>query len=554
MALSPLLIFGLLLAGGVATTAVSHFRPRWAWGTAVGVLAMVWLAWFLLGRRLPLLATSDSASPLTFVWQWDEMGWQLSGVWLLLVTAVQVASDKWRVTSEEGGPANSPLPYLLLAVAGLLPLLAGNLATSLVATTLLIGVWSVVLWLVEPVIHNNVARLLPRAIWLMLSLLFIWLASAFAPDKNSLVMATWPRMATSSVLTAALLLMGFWPFYGWRSDDWRLPPALAALVHAAPTLAGLFLLVRLVSSSDVGMGYSLFLTAFGLLGLLVGLRRAWSDQTPGRMAAALLLAQVNLAGLALVWVGAVVAVTEARALILVGGILFLADTGGRVPGLGAFVGKVLRLVGPVTALATLAGLPLLTGFAGRAGLYTAWWASGRYVLLLAAALLHIPLVTAVGWHFLDRPTLVEEDDSAAGSHRSLVHLAGELILAAGLLSTSGLAGVTGAAWLALLLPLGGRRLVVLFDECGIGVPAGRPMGVCFRLAIGQTASVAAYPGCRPGNGRARCGRYLGGGRRLVMAAGFIDHVFGGRQLVGRWRLRDWRPGDWRLRDYHANDF
>lgn len=467
MELSPLLIFWLLVAGAVVVTAVTHFRPQFrqrtiAWETAVGLLAVTWLVWYLIGRQLPL-TSSSSTSPLMVVWQLDELGWQLSGVWLLLVTAVQIGElASWRVGELAGGQggrlANSLLANLLLAAAGLIPLLAGNLAVLLLAVTLLIGVWSAVLWLVEPSIRDDVTRLLPRAAWLMLSLLFIWLAAAFSPDLNSLAMAGWPRLAASSILAAALLLLGYWPFHGWRAMNWQLPAGMAALLHAAPALIGLALLARLVTGSDGRMGYySLFLTLFGLLGAFAGVRRAWSDGSPLALAGAVALVQASLAGLALVWVGPEVAVGEARVLVLAAGLIFMGHGLTRID----TDLRILGRIGLILALAGLSGLPLLAGFAGRAGLYGAWLRDGRFVLVLVTALLQMLLVTAVAASGqVTSGKLQVASDKAKLDSRHL--LAAFLILAGGLISFRGLAGTPVGVWLALLLPFGGGLALAYF--------------------------------------------------------------------------------------------
>jgi hypothetical protein len=467
----PLLMFWLLLASALVVTAVTYFRPRFrqetiAWETAVALIALVWLVWYWLGRQLPL--SSAAASPLLLVWHLDEMGWMLSGVWLLLVTAVQVASGQGAsgqvgkyASGQVGRLANLqtrkladlPLANFLLAAAGLLPLLAGNLAALLLAVTLLIGVWSAALWLLEPSIRDDVTRLLPRAVWLMLSLLFIWLAAAFSPDLNSLNIVGWPRMAASAVLVAALLLLGYWPFHGWRLADWQLPGGMMALLYAAPALTGLAVLARLVTGTDVGRGYSLFLTLFGLLGVFMGVRRAWGAESPAGLAAAVALVQANLAGLALVWVGPDVAVGEARVLVLAVGLIFMGHGLTRInTDLG-----VLKRIGVWLALAGLSGLPLLAGFAGRAGLYAAWLGNGRFILVLVAGLLQMLLVTAVV--LASNKWQVASDRPAPIRPYSLIAF---ILLAAGLISFRGLAGVSIGVWLALLLPFGGGLALASF--------------------------------------------------------------------------------------------
>ena len=459
MNLSPWLIFWLLLVSAGVVTAVTYFRPKFrqdtiAWETAVGLLALVWLVWYWLGRQPPL-PTAASASSLATIWQLDELSWGLSGVWLLLVTAVVVAGVRQMVDSEGVLATRYALPAtFFMATAGIVLLLAGNLAAVLVAATLLIGVWSGALWLLEPTIRADVTRLLSRVVWLMLSLLFIWLAAAFSPDLNSLTMTGWPRLATSSGLVAALLLLGYWPFHGWRLANWQLPVGLAALLHAAPALAGLSLLARLVAGSDVGMGYGLFLTLFGLLGMFMGVRRAWAAESPLALAGAVALVQANLAGLVLVWVGPDVAVGEARVLVLAVGLFILI--GHRLTQINADL-RFGRQVGWLVVLAGLSGLPLLAGFAGRAGLYAAWLSDGRFILVLVAGLLQMLLVTAVA-AASNKWQLASEKPAQFRPYLLMAFI----LLAAGLISFQGLSGVSIGVWLALLLPFGGGLALAYF--------------------------------------------------------------------------------------------
>lgn len=456
MELSPLLMVWLLLASVAVVTAVAHWRSRWgqrdiAWETAVILLALIWLIWYWLGQRLPL-THSAATSPLTITWQLDEMGWRLSGVWLLLVTAVQAASGQRQVVSDNAD-TTLPLAYLLLAAAGLLPLLAGNLAALLLVLALLIGMWSAALWLLEPAIRENANRLLPHATWLMLSLLFLWLAAAFSPDLASLTMIGWPRMAASPVLVAALLLLGYWPFHDWRAFDWQLPTGMMILLLAAPALAGLSLLARLMTGSDVGLGYSLFLTLFGMLGLFMGVRRAWGAESPVALAAAVALVQANLAGLALVWVGPAVAAGEARLLVLAVGLVFI---GYRLTQINTDF-RWLGRIGLLVALAGVSGMPLLAGFAGRTGLYAAWLGDGRFILVLVAALLQMLLVTAVAVA-AGRWQMAAGEDVITARYSLLA----ALLLSGGLISFRGLAGVSIGVWLAVLLPFAGGLALAYF--------------------------------------------------------------------------------------------
>lgn len=461
MEISPLLVFWLLLVGAALVTAIARYFPRYLRESAVVVLAVTWVLWWLAGRALPDIIITNSSSPFSLVWRLDLMSWQMIGVWLLLVTAVQVVNGVWPIG--EGGMARgvgdptNPQPvylqpaYTLLAAAGLLPLLAGNLAAVLLSTTFLIGVWSGTLWLADPRIHKDITRLLPQAVWLMLSLLFVWLAAAFEPAAGDLEMSRWPRMATSSVLTAALLLIGYWPFHSWRRDDWSSQPGLLALIHAAPALAGIYLLVQLVQSSDVSIGYSLFLTTFGLVGLLVAVRRVWVNAAPNRQTAALALAQASLAGLALVWTSGQAAVTEARVLVLALGIFFLAERrmGQGFARIESGLIDALTKVVSFIALGGLAGLPLLAGFAGRSALYAAWLEDGRLVLVLVASLVQVLIVTAVTGRLLK---VAPADSQLGESELNIGGLIGIGLLAISLISFKGLTNTPFVVWLAILSP------------------------------------------------------------------------------------------------------
>ena len=178
------------------------------------------------------------------------------------------------------------------------------------------------------------------------------------------------------------------------------------------------------------------------------------------MAAALALVQTSIILLAGVWAGPAAVIAEVRVLVLAVGMLFLVD--------GRPISRVRwwRAIGPMVAVAALAGLPLTAGFAGRAALYDAWLANGRFVLVLVAALLHVPLVAAVLlllWPRTevarsgDRPQL-EAEAARSGDRPQLVEgtagnviarEAGLLLAAVGLLSLSGLGQTGPITWLAL---------------------------------------------------------------------------------------------------------
>jgi hypothetical protein len=99
----------------------------------------------------------------------------------------------------------------------------------------------------------------------------------------------------------------------------------------------------------------------------------------------------------------------------------------------------------------------LAGFAGRAGLYTAWLEDGRFSLVLVAALLQMLLVTAVV--VASNRWQVAGDKSAKLELYSFIPF---ILLIIGLISFKDLAGVSMGVWLAILLPFGGGLALAYF--------------------------------------------------------------------------------------------
>jgi hypothetical protein len=199
-------------------------------------------------------------------------------------------------------------------------------------------------------------------------------------------------------------------------------------------LAGLTLLMRFPEAGQAGIAYALVTATLGLLGVLVGLRHAWSNLSqPVQAMTGLAQVQVNLAFLAAVWGGGEAALAETRLLLAVA-VLYLA------------VNRLWtrwQLAGPLLAVAALAGLPLTAGFASRTALYTAWWENGRFLLILVLALMHIPLVTAGLW-LMWQPL--------AGAPGPRTQAGAWLLPLFGLVSLAGIGHRLIPVWLAVLLP------------------------------------------------------------------------------------------------------
>jgi hypothetical protein len=310
-------------------------------------------------------------------------------------------------------PALQPALLLLLGAAGLIAVWSNSLAGILTGWTLLAAIWILLLLLATPLKesrHGSGERLGPLLVRMGAGLsapIFLWLAAAALPapvNGGGLLseIGQWPLRASAWLLLAAVWQMGIFPLHLWRPLNWHLSPYTAALIHTAPALAGLSLLIRLVTATDVALSFGLPLTAIGLLGLLAGAAMSWSVTGERlRVVAALALAHASLVLLVGMWAGGEALLVEARVLLIGIGLLFLSAAAQNEPRPAWYV------VGPLLAAASLAGLPLTAGFTGRAALYNAWLDDGRFVLVLVSVLLHVPLLaTAVYIAWCSRPGAV----------------------------------------------------------------------------------------------------------------------------------------------------
>ncbi len=314
-----------------------------------------------------------------FTWRIDEITWPLAISWLLGGTAVFLfvfrTQPRWRLAA-----------LVFLVAAGFVPLVAGSQASALTAWLVLMLVWGVA-WTLSTPADDSVW---PKLKWLLLSVPFIWLAAINQTNQ--------PTMSQTAVLLAALPQLGVWPVHGWRQIN---TPAtgFTALLQTAPVLAGAVWLARwLVPASS----HNLLVTVVGLGSLLAGVYLVWRHLASPIVGVA--VTQAGFILLAAQWATPSAVLAETRVLLLVVTILVL--TANQPIGRGRW----WRIVPPLVALAALAGLPLTAGFAGRAALYTAWLNNGNGLLLLVAALLHIPLITAVFLSIWQNETVTETAD------------------------------------------------------------------------------------------------------------------------------------------------
>lgn len=461
----PLLYLILLLAGAGGVFLFSRLRPRYAAPAAVITATAVTLLWLPARVRLPL-TFSISPWPASLAlpeWTWrvDEAAWEMSLAVLILVTAVTLYQNREGQHVHLAGQAvPAGALALLFGLAGLVALWANTLTTLLAGWTLLSFVFAGALFSAPAPPKRPVAA---GTIWARVGaawagLFFLWLAAATVPPAagaDGLGIQAWPVLARSLLLVAALLQIGVFPLHWWRPDTGALPPGTAALAHTIPAAAGVLLWARLEANSDIGLSFALPLTLLGLLGLFAAVYRAWSHpDSPQRVAAALVMGQASVILLAGMWAGPQAVVAEGRVLLLAGGLLVLA-----APALKA--ANPLSRLGPLLAALAIAGLPLMAGFRGRALLYGAWQEEGRWLLILAAVLLHLPLAAAALVLVLDD---VHAHFERSPSLPAIASAASTLVPVIGLPSVAGLAGASIVAWPAVLLPIVAGVALIRYAE------------------------------------------------------------------------------------------
>jgi len=458
----PLTFLLLLLLGAGTSLLLARLRPRYAPPAAAVAASVVTLLWLPARAQLPLTFNLSlwpaglSLPPWT--WRVDPMAWELSLGVLLLVTAVTLYRGQDGPPPEPARLLVPPGPLaLLFGLVGLTALWANSLPGLLAGWTLLSVVFLTVLFS-SPALRQRPATLWARLGASWLSLFFLWLAATTLPHAAGaagLEIQRWPVLTRSLLLVAALLQIGVFPLHWWRPSAAALPPRLAALAHTIPAAAGTLLWARLEASSDIGLGFALPLTLLGLLGLFAAAYRAWSHpDAPGRVAAVLVMGQASLILLAGTWSGPEAVVAEGRALLLAGGVLLLA-----APALKE-ADPLFRL-GPLLAALAMAGLPLTAGFRGRALLYGSWQEEGRWILILAAAILHLPLAAAALMLVLDD---VQKHFGPSPALPRIASAAHTLLPVFGLPAVAGLTEAPIFSWLVALLPIAAGALLTRYTE------------------------------------------------------------------------------------------
>lgn len=396
-----LIPFLLLLLGAGLIPIVARKGPQFVAQTAVSVSGVTLLIWLVARTQSPFTVTignwADGELFSSFAWQVDLVNWKVVAALLLLLFVASLS--KVNRPKEEV----EPFAYLFfLTAVSYTAICAANLMSMIIGIALLMLPWLFAIW---QQMTTDYGRLLRYMMMICGAIGLIWYGMAITP-----VIPGWPLQnmpptnAVTAVAFAGALLVGIWPFYGWRLRIQDVPNEVALFGFIIPTAIGGVLFARFVNSTLINPNIQLLLSLFAFLGLLHAIRLAWSHlDTPRMIAMAILFAQAQLVLLSGIWVNGIAVTAELPVLILAGGILFLA------PEEPIRRERAWQAVAPMIALASFVALPLTTGFVGRAALYSVWLENGRFLFVIVLAILTIPLATAMILRFWPKMSATEAD-------------------------------------------------------------------------------------------------------------------------------------------------
>lgn len=443
------ILFGLLLTSALATLAFYVVRPQHTRPVALVATALLSFVWLIARASLPLSLTIGTEEAVWSAWSWQvgQLGWLLS-LAVLLLTLGALALDTRQSSTPSSGASDAAL-IQLLAIVTLLACWAGSLTTYVMTWTLLAVVWAVGIALSENERQQRLTIVTRRLGAALGSVLLLWLAASSAgPNDDISSMGGWPAFTRVLVLSAATYQLGVFPFHRWRMRDRSNSSPRAAMLLGGPAAAGAVLLARLEASAGIGLAFALPFTLLGLLALLSGARRAWiSSDLRSSLPIALIQAQAGMVLLAGVWTGPQSVVAESLLLLLGGGVLLLSSD----PRHGRLTGRIPQ-PGLLISVAAFAALPLTVGFTGRSALYSAWLEQGRWILVLATALLQLPVLVALLFVFLHAGQGANMKKIRDLSTLDLPRLLALLLPALGLFSWTSLRQTSSLSWLAILAP------------------------------------------------------------------------------------------------------
>jgi len=216
-------------------------------------------------------------------------------------------------------------------------------------------------------------------IWPFISLFPLWLATGWP--------AAQPALATAS----AAMLLGIWPFGGWRrgtSGD----VTLNLMTDSLPVIAGAAVLVTGFSAGRPTDLEIIAITLFAFLSSIIALAQAWRFSFD-RLIKALGPSLAGIVLIAAVWatddamLSAVRLAVFAPAILTIIARLFVAQPSAATPGATRYSRLSPGLIGSIVIYAAVAGMPLTAGFVALSSLHEVWQAASNWALVTALVVL-----------------------------------------------------------------------------------------------------------------------------------------------------------------------
>lgn len=499
IALLAVLVLAAIGSGGLRS------RPRL--GASLGLAAVVLAGALWLWARPEASAPWPAVSFLGYYWTVTAGGWQLTGLVLLVALSALLSNwvreaqsnDRTAITDRTMGP--------LALSASLLPFLWAGDPFTAATTFFLFGlVWAFVLWRSGPIsaVGASVWRL---AGFLLAPLLLLWFADAIALSTTR--GSVWIELAGAAVLIAAALLLGIWPFAGWRKAAKGDASGTALMLASLPVITGVTILLP-VAGQRISSGLQLALAViFGFLGLLMGLRSAGQLASlrndgvaglAGALSGLVLLTAVFTSESAML-VAVRVAVFVPLALTLIAEQYTLTDHGSHST--NHRLARWIHLGVVVIAGLAVLGMPLTAGFPAIMALYKAWQPGFLYVLVLVLIILLVAWSAVLSYTVLQLARRPSESDPVGQSGAGWINSLPLLIPLVALvyIDLPGLAGLGFMAWLALAVPLVagpliawllGDRIDVTGADAASILPSGHTAAVVSALHRGRAIAGDAF--------------------------------------------------------------
>jgi formate hydrogenlyase subunit 3/multisubunit Na+/H+ antiporter MnhD subunit len=391
--LSPLTPLLILLAG--VASLLLGLLPSFPYTglVSIGATLLALGALLLFALALPVTATLSAWRPADLfgaglTLSVDGLAW----LFALAVLATTLAALVTGLARPGGRRVGTRMIMLLLTLAALTSIFAGNLLTRALAWALLDLIYFVALIFVaegqglEPQAVLNLAF---NSVGTLLAIAAAVLISRTSATLSLRDAALTPQ-STVLITLAAVFRLGLFPLHLALPSEMNIRQGLGTLLRLIPAAVALETLSRLAIFGFPAVVRP-WLVVFALAAALVGALQLWNISDPRRGVVYLVISQSGVALLAGLLGGAngAFSLTATALALLLGGALVYLSTGHdeQRPWFTAW---------PLAGVAALAGLPLTVGFLGVGQLYADLLAAGGLAWLVLLGVLASQTILVAG--------------------------------------------------------------------------------------------------------------------------------------------------------------